>query len=121
MKTTASLNLLLATLVFAGAASAAGHEDDKTPAKPTAAQAAKHDGMAGMDHSKMAGMDHGNKTGTDHAAMGKAHFAKLDVNKDGFVTKAEVPKDMQAHFGMMDANKDGKLTEAELASMHHAK
>lgn len=121
MKKTASLNLLLATLMFAGAASATAHEDDKKPAKPAAAQADKHDGMAGMDHAKMTGMDHGKMAGADHAAMGKAQFAKLDVNKDGFVSKSEVPKDMQAHFGMMDANKDGKLTEAELSSMHHSK
>lgn len=138
MNKTSSINLMLATLLFAGAASAAVNDGQKQPAP--AAAPAKTDGMSGMDHSnmqgkgaavdhsKMAGMDHGKMTGMDHgkmAGMGKmsaaqhaVHFAKIDKNRDGFLTAAELPKDMRPHFAMMDINKDGKLTVAECAAMH---
>lgn len=57
-----------------------------------------------------------------------AEFAKLDTNKDGFVSKSELPPKhpLLPHFGMVDENKDGKLDRKEfdvaskmLASMHH--
>lgn len=44
-------------------------------------------------------------------------FRRLDKNKDGKLSKAEMPAThpMAAHFAMMDANKDGVLSEAEYA------
>lgn len=116
MNKIASLNMVLVALMLTGTAAAGAHEE-KPVAKPAASTAAQHN-MAGMDHSKMEGMDHSKMAGMDHAAMAKAQFVKFDKNKDGFVTKAELPEDMRAHFSMMDTNKNGKLTQAEMASMH---
>lgn len=64
-----------------------------------------------MDHSKMH-MDHGDS---------KAEFAKLDKNKDGKLSKAEIPSDnpLTHHFDMLDANKDGSLSAAEFAKHHN--
>ncbi len=44
-------------------------------------------------------------------------FRALDKNKDGKLTKAEMPANhpMAAHFAMMDYNRDGLLSEAEYA------
>lgn len=42
------------------------------------------------------------------------HFAKIDTNADGKVTKAEHAKAAEARFTLMDANKDGVLTMDEL-------
>ncbi len=62
---------------------------------------------------------------TDHTAMGHAkpaaetkaqkEFRALDKNKDGKLSKAELPSDhpMAGHFDMMDTDKDGALSEAE--------
>ena len=55
-------------------------------------------------------------------------FAKLDTDKDGFISKTELPAKhpMLPHFGMVDKNRDAKLDRKEfgvaskmLASMHH--
>jgi EF hand domain-containing protein len=82
-------------------------------AKPATTPAAAADqGKMDMSHGQM---NHGQKTPdtTDGA------FTKLDANKDGKLSKAEMAKDsMAAHFSMLDANKDGSLTPAEYASMH---
>ena len=72
--------------------------------------------------------DHG-AHGT-HAASGKqatnaparlvdADFDKLDADKDGHVTRAELPKEhpLRAHFLMADKNRDGKLDRAEFGAL----
>lgn len=42
------------------------------------------------------------------------HFAKIDTNGDGKVTKAEHAKAAEERFTRMDENKDGVLTQEEL-------
>lgn len=63
--------------------------------------------------------------GSATAAMGHAKpanetkaqkdFRALDKNKDGKLSKAELPSShpMAGHFDMMDTDKDGALSEAE--------
>lgn len=48
----------------------------------------------------------------------KKEFRALDKNKDGKVSKAEMPvkHPMAAHYSMMDTNKDGVLSEAEFTA-----
>lgn len=55
------------------------------------------------------------KTGA--ANSGNASFESLDKNRDGFVSKAELPErhPLLAHFGMSDKNGDGKLDRKEFA------
>lgn len=57
-----------------------------------------------------------------------AEFARLDTDKDGFVSKAELPAKhpLLPHFGMVDKNRDARLDRKEfevaskmLASLHH--
>lgn len=70
-------------------------------------------------------------TTKDHSQMGRSHadhgqtkreptpddFAKLDVNKDGTLSKAELAKHrLGPHFGMLDTNRDGKLTQVEFSA-----
>ena len=43
-------------------------------------------------------------------------FAKFDKNKDGKLTKDEVPAPIWEHISKADANKDGALTKDELAA-----
>jgi Ca2+-binding EF-hand superfamily protein len=43
-----------------------------------------------------------------------AILTRLDENKDGKLTKSEVPDGMWARIGRLDANKDGSVTKAEL-------
>jgi multidrug resistance efflux pump len=43
-------------------------------------------------------------------------FSEMDTNKDGKLTKDEVPGRMADFFDNMDADKDGSLTESELAA-----
>ncbi len=87
------------------------------------------DAMQPMDHSKMemqdGKMDHskmdmsGNKP-MDHKKMTESEFTTLDKNKDGTVSKAEVPADhpLAAHFDMLDTDKSGGLSKAEFAKHH---
>lgn len=97
----------LSLLVPAGAAIAA--DPVKTAAKPASAQVVDHSKMD-MSHGQM---DHGHMTG----AKGYDAFARLDANKDGKLSRAEMAKDPKAaHFGMLDADKDGNLSPAEYAN-----
>ena len=41
-------------------------------------------------------------------------FATLDKNKDGKLTKDEVPERMQSFFDAIDANHDGAVSKQEL-------
>ncbi len=80
-----------------------------------------HGGMH-MDHPGMAGKP---PAGMDHHAMGHAApapgagnaFAKLDANRDGKLSKAEMAKHpMVAHFPMLDTDKNGYLSPTEAAA-----
>lgn len=42
------------------------------------------------------------------------YFAKNDLDKDGFVTKAEINKQVENEFIKSDTNKDNKLTYKEM-------
>lgn len=73
-------------------------------------------------HDRMAGLD-ANRDARVSAEEGKAdpkfaeHFASMDVNKDGFVDRADRELRMKQHrdgwFTRADANKDGQLSRAE--------
>jgi Ca2+-binding EF-hand superfamily protein len=41
-------------------------------------------------------------------------FEEYDRNKDGFLTRDELPERLRANFDKIDANKDGKLSKDEL-------
>lgn len=82
-----------------------------------------------MDHAKMMNngkmMDSGNmmdngKMKMDHPKMAATEFAALDKNKDGKVSRSEVPASnpLTQHFGMLDGDKDGSLSTAEFAKHH---
>ena len=57
--------------------------------------------------------------GGGHAHGGKDRMTKLDTNKDGKVTLAELTEAKQSWLAEVDTNKDGAATTAELAA--HAK
>ena len=83
------LTSLFAILLTAAPHAIAGEHDHHAPAKPT--------------------------------VTGKADdpaFTKLDTNKDGFISKSELPAKhpLLPHFGMVDKNKDGKLDKKEFES-----
>jgi len=102
MKTKAHLALLPLALI---AGMALAHDPPKTA-----------DQQDKTDHSKM---DMSGKQ-TDHKKMAADEFAALDKNKDGKLTKAELPKDspVRPHFEMLDADKNGSLSSAEFAGHH---
>lgn len=76
------------------------------------------------------------ETRADAAAKVQQHFAKLDANHDGFITKDEVEArqakreqraenraqhfDPAKMFDRLDANHDGKVTRAEAEAAHSA-
>src|SRR3546814_12103444 len=83
--------LALSLMFAAGTALAAGHDPQTTkPASNTAQQVP-------VDHSKMK-MD--GAMPMDHGKMADAEFVKFDQNKDGKISKSEVPAKhaMTAHF-----------------------
>lgn len=57
-----------------------------------------------------------------HGAGHGAHmFERLDLNKDGKITKAEANKAREKWFAEVDANKDGAITRAEAEKWREAK
>lgn len=81
------------------------------------------------------------ETRADAQALIAKHFARLDANRDGFISKAEIDA-MQAQrsaklqqraeqraqrfdpakaFARLDGNKDGKITQAEADAAHAAR
>lgn len=98
--------LAISLLISMDAAIAA--DPAMTTAKPASPHAMDH-GKSGASHGQM---DHSQATGT----KGGDAFVKLDANKDGKLSRAEMAKDPKAaHFGMLDANRDGSLSAAEYA------
>ncbi len=95
-------------------------------AKLHAMMAMQHGAMdhAAMDHSKMRmqhdKMDMPAMNSSDHQKMAAEEFAKLDKNKDGKLSKAEIPAQhpLYAHFDMLDGNKDGSVSKDEFAKHH---
>ena len=57
--------------------------------------------------------------GSKHAKA--SHFENADKNKDGALTKDEVPAERWLRLQNADANKDGKVTKDELAAFFKAK
>jgi len=53
---------------------------------------------------------HSDKRGGDRV---QHMFEKFDTNKDGVLTKAELPERMQRHFDKVDKDGDGNLTKDE--------
>ena len=70
-----------------------------------------------MDHDMM---DMSGMKSTDHQKMAAEEFAKLDTNKDGMLSKAEIPAQhpLYAHFDMLDGNKDGSVSKDEFTKHH---
>ena len=72
-----------------------------------------------MDHSMMdmqqGKMGMSGMKSPDRQKMAAEEFAKLDTNKDGKLSKTEIPTThpMSAHFNMLDANKDGSVSKDE--------
>jgi Ca2+-binding EF-hand superfamily protein len=64
----------------------------------------------------LAGPDCGGKAGKGAAER----FERLDANKDGKVTLAELTQSKESWLGKMDANKDGVATAAEVQQSHEA-
>lgn len=60
---------------------------------------------------------HGQHAPSAAETAAQKEFRALDKNKDGKLSKAEMPAKhpMAAHFAMMDTDKDGMLSEAEFA------
>ncbi|MEO6234233.1 MAG: EF-hand domain-containing protein [Thermomonas sp.] len=81
--------------------------------------AMQHDKMdhSKMDHSKM---DMSGMKSPEHKKMAAEEFAKLDKNKDGKLSKTEIPAQhpMYAHFDMLDGNKDGSISKGEFTTHH---
>lgn len=78
-----------------------------------------HPGMAGKPHSGMhpADPDHHTMDHAAHAPAAGSAFAKLDGNRDGRLSKAEMAKHpMAAHFPMLDADRNGYLSPTEAAA-----
>ena len=76
-----------------------------------------HAGHGGRDGFMLRGMDTDND-GRISAAEYRAHFDRLDVNKDGFSDQADRQARAEQRrtewFTQADTDKDGKLSQAEL-------
>lgn len=46
------------------------------------------------------------------------HFAEMDTNKDGTISKKEFDAFHNKHFKELDANHDGKVTQEEMQAAH---
>ena len=66
---------------------------------------------AGHEHHVPAAKPGAKATPADAAAM----FKRFDANKDGFISREELPSahPLLPHFGMSDGNRDGKLDAKE--------
>ena len=123
IKTTLALavTLLLASNVHAGPQDATkpmdhskmkmDHADMKMPTTPEARAKMANTMFDKIDANHHA-LDH-----AAHAPSSGVAFAKLDGNKDGKLSKAEMAKHpMAAHFPMMDTDKNGFLSPTEAAA-----
>ncbi len=99
-----SLALIILAVALAAPAAFAHDPNEHDPKK----QAQPHD-MSTMSKGQ-----------ADHDKMAANEFAALDKNKDGKLSKAEVPAKhaVAPHFAMLDTNKDGSLSRAEFAKHH---
>ena len=68
----------------------------------------------GHDH---AAAKNGQTQPHDMAAMSAEEFARLDADKNGQLSRAELPQAhrLTVHFDMLDADKNGTLSAAEFA------
>ncbi|AMJ56353.1 MULTISPECIES: hypothetical protein [Stenotrophomonas] len=70
-------------------------------------------------HAQHAGHDHhapaAKPAATAPQADAAASFKRFDANKDGFISREELPTGhpLLPHFGMSDGNRDGKLDAKE--------
>jgi len=76
-----------------------------------------HEDMMSKHHDEMS--KHHDMS-ADHHKMAADEFARLDKNRNGSLSKSEIPAGhpLAAHFSMLDANKDGILSKAEFAKHH---
>ncbi len=101
---------------------------DEMPAPRHGMRHGRHHG--GMHHGgrdggfMMRGMDTDND-GRISAAEYRAHFDKLDVNKDGYIDQADrqarAEQRRQEWFNKADTDKDGKLSPAEMEAARAAR
>ena len=82
------------------------------------AEFVEHHRTMSMNHGDM---DHHGKDAMDHAghapSTGGSTFAKLDGNRDGKLSKGEMAKHpMAAHFAVLDVDKNGYLSPKEAAA-----
>lgn len=71
---------------------------------------------AAFAQAQHAGHDHHAQPASKPAPADAAtSFKRLDADKDGFITRSELPDKhpLLPHFGMSDGNRDGKLDARE--------
>lgn len=75
------------------------------------------EGSVQMSPAQMQRLDtdkNGAVSRSEYQAFMEESFAKLDANKDGHLSKSELPNNLSAEqFAAMDANKDGKISRPE--------
>jgi len=75
----------------------------------------RKESRSGDKPAKGAKSDEGAKAGKAVPFFDADEFIKeYDTNKDGFLSKEEMPERFRHNFDKMDANKDGKLSREEL-------